>query len=292
MKDQGGPYGGTTMPWADHIQSWTDSMIVEGLSPDTIALRRYQVVRLADAYTHLKPWSLTTADLITWMAARPWSRETRRSFRSAIRSFYAWAVRMGHIDRSPADLLPPVRKPAHLPRPVPDQVYASALDGATDQLRLVLLLLGYQGLRIGEVARLHRDDVDGRTLRVRGKGDKERLLPLHPLVAGEIEAELARRAEGRRGTGYRYATGIHEGWLLPGRYGGHITPDGVGRMVKRVVGDGWSAHKIRHLFACRVYERTHDIAVVSTLLGHASLTTTQIYTKIPNAFIRDAVNTL
>src|SRR5262245_44755121 len=162
----------------------------------SVELRRYQIGHLAEAHLDRSPWSLTTADLLSWLATQQWAPETRKSYRSALRSFYGWAVQAGHTKRDPSATLPAVRTDAPPPRPAPDAVLSSALRRASDRDRLILLLAAYGGLRRAEIARLRWSDLDleTATVRVVGKGGKVRTLPLHPLLLAPAAGTATRAA--------------------------------------------------------------------------------------------------
>lgn len=76
------------------------------------------------------------------------------------------------------------------------------------------------------------------------------------------------------------------GYLFPGRWSGHVEASYVGKLITRLLPDGWSAHSLRHRYATRTYESTHDLYLVSKLLGHSSVETTQIYVAMPDSRLR------
>jgi integrase len=121
---------------------------------------------------------------------------------------------------------------------------------------------------------VHTRDVvlypDGWTLRVRGKGEEVRDIPL--------PAELGDRL-----------SGLPAGWVFPNGRGGHLTAGHVGKLVSRALPGGWTAHSLRHRFATRAYTAERDILAVRDLLGHANVRTTQIYTAVPDGARRAAV---
>src|SRR5690606_37865997 len=139
--------------------------------------------------------------------------------------------------RNPAADLKAPRVTTPEPRPVPEHIMRGALARGSDSDRLILMLMGYAGLRRAEVAAFRFDQVDGDVLRIIGKGGKIRTVPLHPELAAELAAEHARRETGRRGSGFRYANGAADGWLFPGRSGGHATPNAIGQAAAKALGD-------------------------------------------------------
>lgn len=151
--------------------------------------------------------------------------------------------------------LPKVRKTRPHPRPCPDAHIYAAMCAANDAERLMLRLGAEAGLRLSEIAAVHSRDVlegdAGPSLIVRGKGDKQRIVPISEDLAKRITAA--------------------PGWLFPGRWRGHVEKSYVSRHLTRLLPDGWGPHSLRHRYATRMYETTHDLLLVSKLLGHSSV---------------------
>lgn len=237
-------------------QQWVDWMRAQGLAPATIAQRRSLG---ADLIARVPGWRTATPDdIASWLARPGWSPETRKAARGAARSLYRWAVLTGRATADPTTVIPSVRVPRHTPRPCPDAPLARALHDADQDELLMVMLAATMGLRCGEIAAVHGDDVQGGWLLVHGKGGRERLVPVHPAVAPAL-AGLA-------------------GWAFPSPRGGHVTPQRVGRRLSLLLGPGWTAHTLRHRAATQAYQGTHDLLAVRDLLGHASVSTTQQYT--------------
>lgn len=256
------------------LRKWASWLRAAGRPSTTIELRTYHVRR---AMTELRsdPWSLTTEDLVTWLASKTWAAETRRSYRASLRAFYDWAQATGRRQDSPAALIPSVKPPRGLLRPTPERVYVEALLEADDRTRLMIQLAAQIGLRRGEIARVRRDDVEddlvGYALRVVGKGGHERRVPLPADLARQLLEQPA-------------------GWLFPSpARTGHLTPAHVGKLVSRVLPDGWTCHTLRHRCATVAYASTRDLRAVQELLGHAKPETTARYTQVPIDALRAAV---
>ena len=282
---------GDALRWARAIDGWTVWMRAAGMRPRTVELRRYQVGHLAEAHLRRSPWSVKHADLIGWLDGQAWSAETRKSYRAALRSFYAWAQQAGHTRRNPAANLPPVRVPRGMPRPTPERVLEQAIARAPDRTRLVLLLAAYAGLRRAEIAGLRWDHVADGVIRVDGKGGHVRHVPVHDRVAFALEAERLRRERGTFGAGWRYTAHPDGPFVFPGRYGRGVSADNIGRVAATALGD-YGGHTLRHRFAGRAYAATRDLGVVQQLLGHASPTTTAVYARADRAAMAEAVRAL
>lgn len=259
--------------WGMAIDAYLLYLAAGGSPSTTIELRGYQLRRLARALPS-GPLSVETADLVDWMAARGWSPSTLRSHRQTFIGFFGWMVDSGARSDSPATGLPTVKPPPPSPRPVGHDAYLMALELAPPRERLMLRLAGELGMRRSEVAQVHRDDLvqdlTGWTLVVHGKGGKRRLLPLPDSIAHDLLAE-------------------DPGWLFPGRVDGHISPAWVGKIVARLLPEGYSMHKLRHMFATDAYGVDRDLFTVQDLLGHASPTTTRAYVLVPDSAKRALV---
>lgn len=254
--------------WEQLKTSYVTYLRAIGRPQTTIGLRSWQIDRTARVIGKM-PGEVTTDDLIGLMAAESWAPETRRSYRSGIRDFYAWARRNGHVDHDPAECIPQVRVPRASARPCPDHIYRAALERADDRGRLILRLAAEAGLRRAEVAQVHsRDVVDGPSLRVRGKGGHVRVVPLSESLAAEIV--------GRRG------------YCFPSQRGDHLTAKAVGVLASDLLGPV-ALHSLRHRFATRAYRGSRNLLAVQQLLGHANLTVTQRYVDCDDDERRAAV---
>ena len=258
------------MQWNTLITEWRDWMVAAGRPATTVSLRVYQMRRFAEDH----PRGASTQQMIGWLAGAGWSVETRKSFRAGLVSFHRWAAAFGHLDEDPTRLLPPVKSIPHPPRPAPESVVAVALLVADARVWLMVSLAAHLGLRRGEIARIHADDLfedlTGWSLIVHGKGGKDRTVP----IGGEILDAL--RARG-------------PGWAFPSPIGGHLTEHHVGKLIGRVLPDGWTAHTLRHRFATVAYAGTRDLFAVQELLGHSRPETTRGYVLLPRESLRSAV---
>lgn len=243
------------------------------LSTETANLRRYHLERLARDHRGRPPWSLTLDDLTAWTGSHEWARETARSVRSSLRRFWAWGVATGRVPANVADGLPPVQPADPRPRPAAPSVVREAFAHSPARVRLMLRLANECGMRRAEVAQVHHHDVVedlvGWSLRVHGKGSRERVVPL----PDDLARALLRLP----------------GFAFPGRVDGHLSARYVGRLVAHALGHDTTMHQLRHLCATEVHDETGDLRLVQTLLGHASLATTQRYVAVRDQKMRDAV---
>jgi len=257
------------------VNRWATWLRAAGRPATTIELRTYHVRRVMRE-VGIDPWSLTAEDLVDYLGAQRWGAETRRSYRASLRGFYTWAQATGRRQDNPALLIPSVKLPRRVPRPTPEVIYRQALLDADDRAWLIVQLAAVCGLRRGEIARAHREavvrDLVGHSLRVLGKGGHERMVPLPRDLARTILA-------------------MPPGWLFPStaRGGGHLTPAHVGKIVSRLLPEGWTCHTLRHRCATVAYASRGDLRAVQELLGHAKPETTALYTLIPALAVRAAM---
>lgn len=260
--------------WHRAITAWHSWLIAADRPKTTRRLRMHQLHRFAEWCPQRDPWTVTTTTLIEWLGSQDWSTETRRSSRSALVTFYRWAVTAGHLDVSPAAALPTIKAPNRVARPAPERIVDAALSAADARIRLMLLLASREGMRRGEIARVHSDDLvqtlTGWSLLVHGKGGKKRIVPLGDEIAGLLRA-------------------LPEGWAFPGRVDGHLSADTVGVYLARALPEGWTGHTLRHRFATVVYAETADLLTLQELLGHSRPETTRGYVQLPDHRLRDAV---
>lgn len=282
--------------WSRAVNEWEAHLRAANRSEKTIDKYIYRLNRIIDDDDRIakSPWKLSAGDLEAWLATRPWEPNTRRSYAITLRSFYRWASDTGRVKSNPAAKLSTAEEHG-LPHPVPEGIAEAAIESATQRDELILLA-GYDaGLRCSEIAALpwtaKEVTRDGRHLRIKGKGRKVRLVPMTERFSVAWDAERERRRNVATGTGFRFRVDPASGYMLPGRYGGHIHPSAVSAVGESLL-DGWSLHSLRHAYATDLLDGGADLRRVQELLGHASLSTTQIYTEVSMGARHDATDRL
>lgn len=262
--------------WEAQIKPWRSWLRGAGHPEPTVRLRLTQIRAFARDHASLDPWAVTIDDIIDWLAGKRWASETRRAYRSALRSFYRWALDTARIDEDPTERLPTVRMSTPQPRPAHDDEYRSALRNADECDRLALRLAADLGMRCGEVAQVASRDVTqtdaGWTLLVHGKGAKKRVLPIPEGLATLIRAR--------------------DGYSFPGNYNGHVSPTWLSARISRLLPEGVTMHALRHRFATKAYNVDRDVFTVQQLLGHSSPATTQRYVLVNDDVKRRLVDAI
>jgi site-specific recombinase XerD len=215
---------------------------------------------------------------------------------AAVRSFFDHLVAVGEVPQNPAELLPSPKRDSRLPRTLSRAEVEKLLDRipATEPLDArdrALFELAYScGLRCEELVGLDLDsiDFDGEILRVTGKGDKTRIVPIGEPAQRALERYLAKaRPALEAAAGHRGETKA----VFLSRRGRRLSPSDVRRRLAGHVQDaaiagGVSPHSLRHSFATHLLEGGADLRSIQELLGHASVSTTQIYTRVDPTRLR------
>lgn len=210
---------------------------------------------------------------------------------AAIRSWFKWLARRGYVEQNPAALVATPRLPKHLPRVPTIEQMNRAVDGVADETaawpardRVIFELLYGCGIRNAELVGLNLADVHwaNEAILVRGKGRKERQVPLGDAAAIALRAYLPERAM-RLETAGKHTDALLVNARLKGD--GRLTTRSVGRIVKRIaVAQGLPAelhpHTLRHAFGTHMLEEGADLRAIQELLGHERLSTTQRYTQL------------
>jgi site-specific recombinase XerD len=212
---------------------------------------------------------------------------------AAVRGLYGFLVRTERTGHNPAELVSSPKRSEKLPKVLSAEQMRSLLEAipARTPLQLrdrAMLELAYScGLRCEEIVNLDQGALDFETeqLRVLGKGSKERLLP----VGEPAQRALRRYAEGGRRA---LTADPREAALFLSKSGRRLSSSDVTRRLglwtrEAAIAAGVSPHSLRHSFATHLLEGGADLRTIQELLGHASISTTQVYTRVDAARLRD-----
>ncbi len=179
-----------TGPSASVAQSYTAWLRASGASPQTVYLRSYYLRRLMRAHDGRDLLTLRPDELTAFLGDETWKPETRKAARSTVAGFYRWTADERLLGEDPARRVPPVRIPLGVPRPAPDTVLADAPCQSQHRDRLMLMFAAYADCRSLEVARVRFEDIVGDSPRMRGKGGREAVVPLHPVLLEAVHRRV------------------------------------------------------------------------------------------------------
>ena len=223
---------------------------------------------------------------------------------SAVRSFYSWLVREGVIESNPAAVVSSPKLPKPLPHVLSQEDVEKLLEcadastpaGALDAALVELLYAS--GARIGEVASLDVDRINfsDKSVRLFGKGSKERIVPLYPAALHALDAYLAHArpvllANHKGGLTAEEAADAQRALFINAR-GARMSERSLRARFEKLLAQAGLAgmatpHTMRHTFATEVLDGGADLRSVQEMLGHASLSTTQIYTHLTPERLRE-----
>lgn len=304
------------MHLAAAVQEFLASLDVEkGASAHTITAYRIALEQFTAFVEETWGPELTLADVrenhlrpfLGWMHDKALGKRTMRMKLAAVKSMFKFFVRSGVLDHNPAALTSSPKIEAKLPSFL-QQPEAVALQIAFDLDTAVGLrdsalceLLYGSGLRISEALQLDVGDIDtrSRSVRVLGKRNKERIVPVTQTSIDAIAAYTRVRGEFRAPSPKAHPSQVSDetasdaNALFLGSRGKRLTPQGAYRIVRRALGpiteaQRKSPHVLRHSFATHLLDNGADLKAVSEMLGHSSLSTTQIYTHVSVERLKDA----
>ncbi|MCO6458978.1 MAG: tyrosine recombinase XerC [Pirellulaceae bacterium] len=271
-------------------------------SPLTIKSYREDMISLAEYLETIfgrlpRPSELSPADLRKYVSALHEAGYAKSSVSrrlASLRSFYRFAQREGLVDGNPAKPLRNPRRDRKLPHflttdEIGQLLQAPSPRGLGLRDRAILETMYSAGLRVSELVGINQGDLDleAGLVRIRGKGRKERLAPLGSFALAALRRWLARRLVARQ-----EPAGL-ESPVFVNRFGRRLTTRSVARMLEKYLKQTsldlrTTPHTLRHSFATHLLDRGADIRSVQELLGHRSLVTTQIYTHVSTAGLREA----
>lgn len=211
---------------------------------------------------------------------------------SGVRSFYRFLVMDGYLEVDPTELL----ESPHLPKHLPEYLTTDEVDALEDGIdlstneghrnRAIVETLFSCGLRVSELTNLKLSDLylEDKYIRVLGKGDKERLVPISDKAIHELELWFDDRRQMSIKPG-------EEDYVFLNRRGHHLTRTMILIMIKRQaeaagIKKNISPHTLRHSFATALLRGGADLRIIQALLGHADIGTTEIYTHLDDSILR------
>ncbi len=289
----------------DQINQFLEYLEVEkGYSTNTLAayqndLGQFLVfLQRRPADQRPKDWTDVTRDhiisYILEMKEREYASSTIARKVAAVKSFFKFLEETGQIKTNPANDLETPRAEKHLPATISaeevDKLLAAPSDSTPAGLRdrAMLELLYATGLRVSELVSLNVNDVDldEGTVRCMGKGKKERVLPLYDRARAALYKYL------EHGRPKLLGEGNNQDALFLNRRGARLTRQGLWLIIKRYVEqvgitENVTPHTLRHSFATHMLRGGADLREVQQMLGHANISTTQIYTQVTDERLRE-----
>jgi len=270
---------------SSHADSYlTRAAQVRGLSPNTVQAYRRDLDGFIEFSQRYGVSDIEDVDrkLIRRFSAnlstRGYAPRTIARKVSAVRAFLSDEAKRGFIEANPAEGVKQPKIPSSLPRAIPQRALAGLLDHIDGDEpvdlrdRALLEMLYGTGLRVSELASLTATSVtSGPFVRVRGKGSKDRSVPIPGQAMKSVERYLASGRPNLVGD-----PSIDALWI--GARGGPLDQRGIRRVVRARIGS--YPHALRHSYATHLLENGADLRSVQDLLGHAELATTQIYTSV------------
>jgi integrase/recombinase XerD len=289
------------------VRGWLDHLDVErGVADNTLASYRRDLARYS---SHLAakgvtdPRSVTEAHVTDFLATLregtadhpPLAASSAGRALVAVRGFHRFLALEGEVDTDPAGAVSPPRPPSRLPKAISVEDVERLLEAASVgdtpaslRDRALLELLYGAGARISEAVGLDVDDIDTDegVVRLFGKGSKERLVPLGSYAARAVGAYLV------RGRPPLAAKGRGTPAVFLNQRGGRLSRQSAWSVMRAAadragLSGHLSPHTLRHSFATHLLDGGADVRVVQELLGHASVTTTQIYTLVTVQRLRE-----
>jgi integrase/recombinase XerD len=264
------------------VDAFCDALWLEdGLAKNSIAAYRTDLSLLSGFLKSRSLEKAEEADLFAFLASRKGRASSAARMVSTLKRFYQYCVRERRMQADPTLRLDPPKRAPRFPKTL-SEADVEALLGAPDTAtplglrdRAMLETLYATGLRVSELVALKtfEANLDAGVVRVMGKGSKERLVPLGEVAVEWIAKYLRERKKTASDTLFITARGAgmtrQAFWLLIRRYA-----------VRAIPGRKLSPHVLRHAFATHLINHGADLRVVQLLLGHADISTTQIYTHV------------
>jgi integrase/recombinase XerD len=269
------------------LDAFCDALWLEdGLSKNSIAAYRNDLDQLA-AFVGKDPRDAGEQDLFAFLASKRGRASSAARRVSSLKRFYQYCVRERLVAADPTLRLDPPKRTPRFPKSL-SEAEVEALLAAPDTTtalglrdRAMLETLYATGLRVSELValKIHEVDLNANVVRAFGKGAKQRLVPLGEEAAEWIAKYLKERKGSSSDTLFTTARGTgmtrQAFWHLVRRYG-----------MRAIPGKHLSPHALRHAFATHLINHGADLRVVQMLLGHADISTTQIYTHVAREWLK------
>lgn len=287
----------------EQIDAFLEHLAVEkGASPNTIAAYRNdlnQLLEFLSTQERISQWTQVDIGVLTrfvlWLLEKRYTTTTLARRVAAVKSLLHFLVREGVLMTNPAEDLGSPKAGRHLPKALSEEEVVRLLEAPGKEQtpealrdRAMLELLYASGMRVSELTGLDLRDVNLRegTVRCRGKGNKERVIPIHPTAVQALQAYLERARP-------RLAPDLRQQALFVNQRGERLTRQGFWLILKGYaqragITSPVTPHVLRHSFATHLLRGGAPLRHVQELLGHASIATTQIYTYLTNQQLQKA----
>jgi len=288
------------MDWNDHIAAFKNYLRLEkSLSENSIKAYLRDIQKLADGFMNVAPEEITLRDLEKFVASdaiRGMANYSQARLISGIKAFFRYMAYEDYLENNPADLLEAPKLKRTLPDVLSleevtqmiDSIDLSHLHGNRDKA-MIEMLYGC-GLRVSELITLRINDLyfDDGFIRVIGKGDKERLVPVGALSIKAVSLYLDY---------HRLKTVAKKGdqeILFLNHRRGRLSRAAIFDLIKKLaqqvgIKKNISPHSLRHSFATHLMEGGANIRSVQEMLGHVSISTTEIYTHLDRSFLKETL---
>lgn len=298
--DSGAPdaVGGPVMTWPKALDLYEGDLRASGAAPKTIAAYHRDLAQLVDwaGQYGYEPTAVGHRELRRYAASLSSGGNAASTVArklAAIRGLYGYLLRTERVTQNPADLISAPKAGSKLPQVLTVEQMEELLDRVPARTPLeirdrAMLELAYScGLRSEEVISISTDSIDfeSEQIDVVGKGSRHRRLPMGEPAQRAVELYLAKSRPG-------LVTDRSEKALFLSRNGRRLSPSDVSRRLSIWVREaasagGISPHALRHSFATHLLEGGADLRTIQELLGHSSISTTQVYTHLDAARLRD-----
>ncbi|MFO0687565.1 MAG: site-specific tyrosine recombinase XerD [Myxococcota bacterium] len=284
------------------VEEGLSARTVEAYASDLAHLREHLRARGIDDLA-----GVTRADLAAFahfLVERGLAASTRARMLVSVRRLLRHAREAGGVEVDPLDSLRAPKRPQRLPRTLQGEEVAALIEAAASvdgpeagrDVAMIELLYG-AGLRVSELVGLPLSGIDRRSglLRVIGKGRKERVVPLGEWAGAALDAYLEHDRPLLAGPS---AAGVRQQAVFLSRRGGPMTRQNFWKRLREhalragLAPDRVSPHVLRHAFATDLLEGGADLRAIQAMLGHADLSTTEIYTHVSRARLRETVEAL